>query len=469
MPTLVMKFGGNTLGTTSALEQALRIVLEQAENWEHVLLVVSALDGVTDMLLAAAQRARIADQRGYRRIAANLRSRHLALVEQLALEAPASQTLQAEIDQLISALHDNCVAIAQNLHDELLPRESDAVVAIGERLSAQIVAALLRQRGARAAAVDGAEVIITDSAHGNAEPDLAHTARRVDAVLQPLLQRGMIPVVTGFIGATAAGAITTLGRGGSDYSASILSALLSVRELWIWTDVDGMMSADPRQLPDALNIPRLGYQEAADLAYFGARILHARMILPLLERSLPLRIKNVFEPGAPGTLVAPSPAGAPPTLKAVTSVEGLALRRLTGGSLTGVTRLISAALQDTLGARSDVMLVSQSPNSSFLCLVIPTSIGSDGGKRLRRALQAKMTQFPEKLPWALESVALVTAIGNRLNAAPALLADAMRALGDIEIYALALGASHCSLTFALPLQQRRRALLQLHQLIIKSG
>lgn len=469
MTTLVMKFGGASLGTSAGLAQVLEIIARESSQWDHVLAVVSALDGVTDMLLDAAHFARIDHPRGYRRIAANLRTRHLALVDQLPLDRPDRNTLQADIDQLLSSLLDDCLAIANNLNEELSPIHSDTVVAVGERLSARIIAALLRQKGVRGAAVDGTDVLITDDVHGNANPLFGPTAQRVNAVLMPILQRDMVPVVTGYIGATAAGETTTLGRGGTDYTASVISALLGAEELWIWTDVDGMMSADPRQLPGARPIPFLSYNEAADLAYFGARILHARMIAPLAERKLPLRIKDIFAPEQAGTLVAARPAEDCPAIKAVTSVQGLALRRPMSGSLAGVTRLVGNTLFKTLGMRTEVLIASQSSNSSFICLVIPTSIGVDGVDRLQRALQAKMAEYPEKMPWAIETVALVTAVGGGLNLAPQLMAQVLERLRDIEVYGLALGASNCSITVATAPENARLALARIHGLTVKNG
>ena len=425
MSTLVMKFGGASLGTSAGLAQVLRICADESKNWEQLLIVVSALDGVTDMLLDAAHFARIDHPRGYRRIAANLRTRHLALIDQLPLDRPDRNTLQADIDQLISTLLDDCLEIANMLNEELSPMYSDTVVAVGERLSARIIAALLRQNEIRGVAVDGTDLLVTDDVHGNANPELGPTAQRVDSVLIPILQRKIIPVVTGFIGATAEGATTTLGRGGTDYTASVVSALLGADELWIWTDVDGMMSADPRRQRNARVIPKLSYDEAADFAYFGAKILHARMIAPLAEAGLPLRIKNIFQPKQAGTLVVNGAGDGSPVIKAVTSVQGLSLRRPTSGSLAGVTRLVGNTLFKTLGMRTEVLIASQSSNSSFICLVIPTSIGIDGVDRLQRALQAKMAEYPEKMPWAIETISLVTAIGDSLQRAPRLLSQVL--------------------------------------------
>ncbi len=466
MSRLVMKFGGAALGTAAGLSQVIDIITREAPRWQELVVVVSALDGVTDMLLDAAQLARIADGRGYRRIAATLRNRHLALIEQLPLERPERQSLQAAIDQLFSDMLDTCLTIANHLNDELLPSHSDTVVAVGERLSARIVATFLRHNGLRSAAVDGTDVIITDAVHGNANPDFALTARAVNSLLLPMLQRDMLPVVTGYIGATATGETTTLGRGGTDFTASVLSALLEAQELWLWTDVDGLMSADPSIVPAARVISRLDYQEAAELAYFGATILHARMIAPLAERDSPLHIKNIYQPERTGTLVCAAKAENAPGLKAVTSTHGLALRRPASGSLAGVTRLVGNTLFKTLGMRSEVMIASQSANSSFLCLVIPTSIGIDGVDRLHRALQAKMAEYPQKMPWQIETVALVTVIGHELHRGPTLLAQALDKLGDTAAYGLTLGASNCSLTIALPRDAAQQALLRLHDLIV---
>ena len=463
-----MKFGGASLGTSAGLAQVLRIIADELENWDQLMVVVSALDGVTDSLLDAAHFARIDHPRGYRRIAANLRTRHLALIDQLPLDRPDRNTLQADIDNLISSLLDDCLAIANNLNEELSPIHSDTVVAVGERLSARIIAALLRQNNIRGVAVDGADVLITDDVHGNANPELVPTAQRVNSVLMPILQRDMIPVVTGFIGATAGGVTTTLGRGGTDFTASVLSALLGADELWVWTDVDGIMSADPRQQRQARLIPRLSYNEAANFAYFGARILHARMIAPLAEAGLPLRVKNIFSPRQAGTLVSNSEGDAVPVLKAVTSVQGLSLRRPTSGSLAGVTRLVGNTLFKTLGMRSEVLIASQSADSSFICLVIPTSIGIDGVDRLQRALQAKMAEYPEKMPWEIDTVSLVTAIGGGLHQAPRLISRVLEQMDGIEIYGLALGASNSSVTVALADEDSREAARRIHDLIVRS-
>ena len=464
-----MKFGGASVGTTTALSQVLSIIIHESKRWDKVLIVASALEGVTDMLLEAAQLAQLSNQRGYRRIVATLRTRHMALIEQLPLGNTERTTLQADIDRLLFDMLDICQTVANNLNDELSPKVSDSIVAVGERLSARIIAALLRQNDLRGIAVDGTDILITDDVHGNAMPDLEQTEKRVNDILLPMLNRDIIPVVTGYIGATIKGATTTLGRGGTDYTASVLSALIKADELWIWTDVDGMMSSDPREIPDAHVIKELNYNEVAELAYFGAKILHSRMIVPLKERSLPLRIKNVFKPQETGTLVSHDEHDLSPSIKAVTSIQGLAFSRPVSGSTAGIVKMIGNTLLKTLGMRSEVMISSQSSNSSFLCLVIPTSIGIDGVDRLQYAIQEKMSEYPEKMPWEIQTISIVTAIGNNLNHSPAVMGKVLGQLETIEVYGIAMGPSNCSISVAISSEDTHRALESIHQLTVKSG
>lgn len=467
MGTLTMKFGGASVGTVSALSQVLSIIIYESKRWDKVLIVASALEGVTDMLLEAAQLAQLSNQRGYRRIAATLRTRHMALIEQLPLGMTERATLQADVDNLLFDMLDQCQTVARNLNDTLSPQFSDSIVAVGERLSARIIAALLRQNELRGVAVDGTDIIITDDVHGNANPMLEQTTQRVQTTLLPMFERQIIPVVTGYIGTTPDGYTTTLGRGGTDYTASVLSSLIEADELWIWTDVDGMMSGDPREVSDTHVIPEMNYNEVAELAYFGAKILHAKMIVPLREQSLPLRIKNIFKPQETGTLVSDNQSDESPRIKAITSIQGLALSRAASGSMAGITKMVGNTLFKTLGMRSEVMISSQSSNSSFLCLVIPTSIGIDGVDRLQQAIMEKMAEYPEKMPWSIETLSVVTAIGNNLNQSPRLLASVLEKLDDIHIYGLAMGPSNCNISIVISSSDTYRALQQIHPLTIK--
>lgn len=466
MSTLIMKFGGASVGTTAALTQVLSIVLHEHERRDNLILVVSALDGVTDMLLEAAQLANLGNRRGYRRIVATIRTRHLALVEKLPLGQVELTALQADIDRLLFDMLDTCQHVSDNPAESLSAEVIDRIIGVGERMAVRIVAALLRQNNLRGVAIDATDLIITDETFGNAMPDEAKSCEMISRHLLPMLSREIVPVVTGFIGRTPSGKPTTLGRGGSDYTASILAVCARANEVWIWTDVDGMMSADPREIPEARVITELSYDEVAELAYFGARVLHSRMIGPLRRQRIALRVKNIFTPQQPGTLIHNVPASKSPSLKAVTSIPGLGLIAEHSGSLTQISALIDEVLLTTIGSQAEVTISAQSSAQSLICNVIPTTAGPDAVYAAKDAMERRLTQ--ERLNWTVRPVSIITAIGAQLNQSPYLTAEIFNVLGNVRVLALAQGPSHCSLSLVVEPQEAERALRQIHHLILSS-
>lgn len=464
MSTLVMKFGGSSVGTTAALTQVLSIVLHQQKHWDRLVLIVSALEGVTDMLLEAAHLAQIANQRGYRRIAATLRTRHMALVENLPLGPTERGTLQADIDQLLFEMLDLCQSIANTPSDHLSPASSDRIAGVGERLSARIIAALLRQNDLRGVAIDGMELIVTDSVHGNATPLLEPTRSRIQQHLIPMLERKIIPVVTGFIGADAQGRATTLGRGGSDYTASILAVCTGAREVWIWSNVDGMMTADPREISDARPIDEMSYSEVAELAYFGARILHPRMVRELREASIPLRVKNVFKPQQPGTIIRLPARDMEPRIKAVTAIQGIAVLAPHSGVLTRVTQIADEVLLSQTGSRAEVMISSQASASSFVCFVVPTSTGLEAVDNVCHILQDRLNESTTQASWTAIPLIVITAIGEHLDQMQHLSAAILNQINGIRLYGIAQGPSGCSMSVIVGMDHADEALRRIHAL-----
>lgn len=465
MTTLIMKFGGTSVGMTTGLTQVLSIVLHESERWDRLLLVVSALEGVTDALIEASHLAQLSNRRGYRRIAATLRTRHLAIVEQLPLGPTERSALQADIDRLLFDMLDLCQTLADRSDEKPKPEVIDSIIGVGERLSSRIVAALLRQNSLRGVALDATDLIITDNVYGHATPNIELTRERINQLLAPMLERRIIPVITGFIASTAAGQPTTLGRGGSDYTASILALCTNAEEVWIWTDVDGMMTSDPRQVSDTQVIPLLSYDEVAELAYFGARILHARMIGPLKARHIPLRIRNVFKPQGAGTLVTNQPDDAAPALKAVTSTQGLGLAAPHGGPLHELAALVDEMLFSVSGTHADVTIAAQSSSHSFVCFVISTSAGPDALHNLQVALEERLPALARS-NWTMFPAAVITVIGTRLDSLHSLTAGVLNALNGIRVLALSQGRS--SLTLVVESHQGENALHRLHQLILNS-
>ncbi len=465
-----MKFGGASLDTTAALTQVLSIVLTECENWDRVVLVASALEGVTDSLIEATHLARLDNRRGYRRIITTIRTRHLALAEQLPLGQIERDGLLADIDKLLFNTLDVCQSLSAKPTDITAPDVIDAIVAVGERLAARIVAALLRQNNVRGVAFDATDLIITDDVHGNANPNLPLTQERVNNSLIPMLDRNIIPVITGFLGATATGKLTTLGRSGSDLTASILATCMDADEVWIWSGVDGLMSGDPLEILDTRTIPLMTYDEVAEMAYFGARILHARMIPLLRERNIPLRIKNVFKPQMEGTLVQTLSRQHTQSIKAVTSIAGIGLMASHSGPLATIAKQIDQTIFEASGTHADVMISSQSSSHSFICLVIPTSARPDAVQNAQKALKKVLQEEPaETSPWEVLSVTIITAIGSHLDTRPDLTANVLQTLQDIRILALSLGPTGNNLSIMVKSEDGERTLHQIHQFILNNG
>ncbi len=279
--TLVMKFGGTSVGSIKAMQQVLQIVQDHRASWPRTVVVVSALAGVTNLLLDSANRATRGDLQTCQTAAVKLRSLHYKILDALVANLALREQVKQEIVQLIADFLSLCQAFS--VLGETTPRGLDAIASLGERMCVRILAPGLESAGVPACWVEATQLIVTDETFQSAHPDLEMTTRRTRQALLPLLERGQIPVVTGFLAATPAGVTTTLGRGGSDYSAAILGAALSADEVWIWTDVDGVMTADPRIVPDAVTIPELTYHEISELAYYGAKVLHPMTIRPVIE------------------------------------------------------------------------------------------------------------------------------------------------------------------------------------------
>jgi aspartokinase/homoserine dehydrogenase 1 len=299
----IMKFGGTSVGDPACIRRVGEIVRAACCDSDLVV-IVSAMGGVTNQLLEAAARAEAGDRNAAEAIFARIRDRHDVAVNSLLSSAEQRCAVRRKMEA--------CYAEGEHLYRggetsrELSLRERDSISSLGERLSAPMVAAALAECGVKSQALEATELIVTDSCHGAADPCMEATRQRCAIRLQELLQRGIVPVVTGFIGATPDGVLTTLGRGGSDYSATILGAALEADEVIIWTDVDGLMTADPKLVDGACTIPEISYQEAAELAHFGAKVLHPKTLHALARCGIPVWIRNTFAPERHGTRITPA-------------------------------------------------------------------------------------------------------------------------------------------------------------------
>lgn len=469
MTTLVMKFGGTSVGGVDAIRQAADIVLEQAQTWRRLAVVVSAMSGVTDALTQGALSAVSGDDGTYRAIVADLRVRHYRVVDELLDPNGERAALLATVDESL----DEFAAFCHSVHvlGELTPRAMDAITSLGERINARVLAALLRQQGVRSEAVDATKLIVTDETFQNAVPLIEASRSQVAGRLVPMLEDGTIPIVTGFIGATETGTTTTLGRGGSDYSAAILGDCLDADEVWIWTDVDGVMTSDPRIVPEAQVIPTLSYGEVSELAYFGAKVLHPRTIRPVVERGIPLWVKNTFNPNFPGTRIEREAQSTPVTVKAVTAIEGLSLVTVEGRGMMGVPGIAARTFSAVASQGASVLMISQSSSEQSICFVIPTKAVPHVIRAIEAEMALELTRRDIDKVWSMDDVVIVTAVGAGMRSTPGVAARIFGALGggEINVIAIAQGSSDCSVSLVVAAEDCATAMQKIHREVILNG
>jgi aspartokinase/homoserine dehydrogenase 1 len=458
---LVMKFGGTSMGSAERIKVAAQICSEQKKR-RPVVAVVSAMSQVTDLLLNTLRHAEAGDEAGIEANLERLAQRHLETCDEL-LSDSRRDTTTVGILELVGDFRR--IAHGMLMLGERPPRSVDEAVAIGERLSALLLSEYLQFSGVTAQDINASDVIVTDAVFGNATPMMDETRKKTGQILRPLLERGVIPVVTGFNGATLDGRATTLGRGGSDYSASILAAALDASELWIWTDVDGIMSADPRLVPDARVLDTVTYSEAAELAYNGAKVLHPRTLAPLIERQIPVWSKNSFHLEHPGTRIV-STMEAPPGPRAVTSMANVALISMEpASSAVSSSRLMSRALEALADANAEVLaFTSSSYRQSFCFLVRKEELGM-AMKSLESDLALELTHGYLKPIEVDENVGLLAIVGEGMRGTPGLAGRIFSAISqkDVNIIAIAQGSSELTISVVVHRDGLERAIQAVHK------
>jgi len=441
---LVMKFGGTSVGSAARMRVSAALAAAEAKR-RPVAIVVSAMSKVTDLLLDTMKHAEGGDSAGIAKNLSDLRERHRGACREL-LPAARHEDVLAQIDELIGEFRR--IMRGMEMLNERPPRSVDEAVAVGERLSALLVAEHLKAEGVAAEAVNAWEVVVTDAVFGNASPIMEATREKARTRLGPVIERGVMPVVTGFNGATADGRPTTLGRGGSDFSASILAAALDASELWIWTDVDGIMSADPRIAPDARVLDEITYAEAAELAYNGAKVLHPRTLAPLVEKRIPVWSKNSFTPEKPGTRIVPETAEAMGT-RAVTSMRNVALVSLEPISpeVNGV-RVMGRALDAVSRENVEVLLVSSSSYRQSFCFLVRQDELERSVAAIEAALALELAHGYVKPVGIDREVGLLAAVGEGMQGRPGLASRIFNAISRVNVNIIAISQGSSELTIA---------------------
>jgi len=370
MKKIVMKFGGTSLATGENIRHVADIVSDTARKSHSVVVVVSALDGVTDGLFEAANQAQKAKQDYIQKFKQSILKKHRSALAKAVKTKQMSREIHRTIETIIDELEKVLTGISYV--GELTPKSRDYVLSFGERLSAPIVCGAIRDLKLQSEWFTGKDAgIVTDSNFGQADPLMNVTTYQLKERIEPLLEKRVIPVISGYIAATQEGVVTTLGRGGSDYTATIVGAALTVDEVWIWTDVDGLMTADPKMVQEAQMLPELSYREAAEMAIFGAKAMHPRALEPIIRENIPARIRNVFNPTNQGTLISSSQTSKKTdAVKAVALIRDVAMINIGGAGMVGAPGSYAKVLDVLSKSGINVMMISAAVSEANISLVV---------------------------------------------------------------------------------------------------
>jgi aspartate kinase len=443
---IVMKFGGTSVKDVAAVRRLAEIVGRERR---PRVVVVSALSKVTDALIEVGRLAETGDGNAAREAVRALHRRHVdmaALVSRPQRRAEliaATDALFAELEAIVKAL-----AVVE----EVSPRSADTIVTFGELSSSRIVAAALEDAGIASRFVDARSVLVTDAAHGAAQPDRAATEERLRSLVQPLVDDGLVPVLGGFIGATAGGLTTTLGRGGSDYSAALFGAGLGAEEIQIWTDVDGMLTADPRVVAAPRVVPRLSFDEASELAYFGAKVLHPSTILPAVGLGIPVRILNSQRPEAAGTVIAREGRADAPGPAAIACKRGVTRIDIASSRMLMAYGFLRRVFEVFERFRTPVDVVTTSE--------VSVSVTIDD-RRALDGIVAELRAFADVS--CEEGMAIVCAVGERLRGDARLATRILGALEGLPLAMVSQGGSRTNITVVLPDAHVKEAMESLHR------
>lgn len=459
----VIKFGGTSVGSAERYAAVADIIAQVRAEDPELVVVVSAMSGTTNGLIGGARAAAAGQDERYCTIKAELLAKHLQAVQALLPPGPERIDVVGYIEDRLHDYERLCRSIASL--GEFTMRGNDAVASIGEELSVRILAALLRSRGLRAQAVSATALICTDEHYGEARPNVEASRQLTRDRLLPLLSEGTLPIVTGYIGATARGVTTTLGRGGSDYSAAILGACLDADEVGIWTDVDGILTADPKLVPTARTLRELSYREAAELAYFGADVLHPKTIAPLASRAIPLRILNSYAPERPGTRIVSTPSLEREEALAILSSEGLSLVGISTDGFDQRLDMAARAIHALAEAGVDVLMFSQSFCERSLNLVVRVQDETHSIRILERAFERETLAGKSMAIGAQQQVATLSVVGLACAEGTPVAPRALAALGQLglRVVAVAQSAAGNSVSFVIPESDVARAVPYMHR------
>lgn len=460
MAIKVLKFGGSSVADAERIRSVIEIIQLAQARGSVPLVVVSAQQGITDALIACARSA-LDGGSGFRSQVETIRRRHHGSAESLLCEEAASSLagLATKIDEVCNELEGRLTGVS--LLRELSPRTLDAIMSVGEQLSARIIAAALCAHGVNATYADGRDLVVTDATFGNAHVNEDATYSRIRAFVEG--NRG-IAVMTGFIGATSSGETTTLGRGGSDYTASLAGAALEASQIEIWTDVSGVLTSDPRKVRRAFPVPYLSYEEAMELSHFGAKVIYPPTMRPAMGRGIPLVIKNTFDPAAPGTVIGAHPGDATQAVRGISSIDQLTLIRVQGSGMVGVSGMAMRLFRALASAEVNVILITQASSEHTICVAVNPSQSGEAEAAIREEFSHELRASLIDPPIIDDDYAIVSVVGDGMRNTPGVAATLCHSLAEngVNIAAIAQGSSERNISVVIRRLDQRKALNAIH-------
>lgn len=457
---ITMKFGGTSVGDVPRLQEVVSIV--QSFLHEKPVVVASAMGGLTNVLLETAQLAVQRKTEQVQSALAAMRERHnniaFTLVKDVARRSKLLQEQSALFEELSQLYH------GVSMLRELSPRSLDAIASFGEILSCKQIAAIFEENGIKSQFIDARAIIRTDDNFGEASVDFQFSNKAISNALLPLVQKEIVPVVTGFIASTEDGITTTIGRSGSDYTGSIVGAAVNSKEIWIWTDVDGVMTADPRVVKTAKVLSEISYREAAEMSYFGAKVIHPKTMVPAIEKKIPIRIKNTFNPSHPGTLISASSAANGHLAKTVTSIDNLAIIAIEGSGMIGVPGIAARIFSALSRAQINVMMISQASSEHNICFLVPKKDSQTGIKVLREEFSVDIAKRIIDDVSVQEPVSIVAVVGEGMIGTKGIAGKTFTAVANanVNIIAIAQGSSELNISFVVAQDDAKQAVKAVH-------
>jgi len=457
----VLKFGGTSVGDAACIRKVIEIIRSESLESDLVV-VVSAMSGVTNKLIQAANYSHSGHLSEAQQILEDISVQHHAALNALIDGYVVREQLSCNIGYLLEQSKSWCNSTARL--GELTPPLRDLISGLGERLSAPLLATALAAEGIAAEAIEATELIVTTSDHGAADPVMHPTRDRCEERLRPMLQKRVIPIVTGFIGATAEGVLTTLGRGGSDYSATIVGAAIGADEVIIWTDVDGILTADPRLVRDASTIPEISYREAGELAYFGAKVLHPKTLDPVTRQGIPVWIRNTFHPEKLGTRITAKDGKTNTGVRALTAITEATMIEISLRGVGNTQDVVQRALATTKSLRTDVLMISESAKENHIRLVVAAQLAQSTAEMLQREFESDLRSRRIESINADLRVAILTVVGQDVYAVKRIVEHALEELRGHNVSVIAAGqrSSECSISFVVPSKDISVALSTTH-------